>query len=100
MLDNVLKAMKRELLEDIRNILREELQQFKAETPKPSDELLDTRSVCALLKVTRPTLARLVRENHIEAIRLGGGSIRRFKRSAVERALINIKYLKHARKPL
>ena len=98
MLDNVLKTMKRELLEDIRSMLREELQQFKAEPTKQSDELMDTRSVCKYLGISAPTLRRFVREGHLQAYRIQ--TTIRYKRSEVEKALTNVRYLKHARKPI
>ena len=99
MLDNVLKAMKRELLEEIRNMLREELQQLKAETPKPSDEqLMDTKSVCALLKLSAPSVRKYRVEGHLKSYRIGSNI--RFKRSEVESCLRNMRYLKHSRTPL
>jgi excisionase family DNA binding protein len=83
----------------IRKIFDEKLPLFKPEPPKPPEALLTITQVCELLTVSPPTLRRLVRDNEICQYRLGKSSVLRFKRSEIDAALKNIRYLKHARKP-
>ena len=84
----------------IRRIFDEKLPLLKADPPKPPETLMTITEVCKLLIISPPTLRRLVRDNELCAYRLGKSSVIRFKRSEVEAALKNIRYLKNARKPL
>jgi len=87
-----------ELQAMIRNGVMEGLQAFKAEPPKAQDEFISTKLACAILKVSAPTLRRFVREGHVPAYRVR--SVIRYKRNEVEAAAQQVRYLKHARKPL
>ena len=87
-----------ELQAIIRNSVREELQLFKSGPPEAPDELINTRAACAMLKVSAPTLRRFVREGQVPCYRVR--SVLRYKRAEVEAAAQQVRYLKHARKPL
>jgi excisionase family DNA binding protein len=84
----------------IRRIFDEKLPLFKADPPKPPETLMTIAESCAFLQISAPTLRRLVRDNELSIYRLGKSSVIRLKKSEVDAALKNIRYLKNARKPL
>lgn len=55
----------------------------QAAQPREQDELLDVEAACALLRVHRNTLYRLIRNDGLPALRLTRGGRWRFSRRAL-----------------
>lgn len=88
-----------ELIARIVDSVRIGLQSHTPETAKPVDDFIDTKTVCAILKISKPTLRKFVREGNIKAYRINQTRTLRYKRNEIVKAVTAIQSIKHSRNP-
>ena len=79
----------------IRECVRAELNARNKEPPKQETEFIPAKIASGILKVSLPTLRKLVREGHLKSYRVGHTI--RFKREEVEQCLRSIPSIKYSR---
>jgi len=61
----------------------------------PDVDLLTISEACKILKVSKPTLAKLIRTGNIKAYRLGNSGVR-FKKEELTQSLVEIRSIRYS----
>lgn len=87
---SVFASLQRPSLRKIIHVQKRNCMPMKTHTPTSDvieDDLITSAETCDLLRISRPTLHRYVRQKHLQPKRLPGGQLR-FHRSEVLQLLV------------
>lgn len=84
-----------ELKELLEEVVKVQLEKHLSKEEEDDSRLLTRKEVAEILSISLPTLNTYTKKGIIQATRLG--SMVRYRKSDVDNALKNMKYIKHAR---
>jgi excisionase family DNA binding protein len=79
----------------IRDCVRSELKNNKGEPPKAETDFICAKEAAAMLKISKPTLAKFTRNSLLKVYRIGRTI--RYKKNEIKKAVEPIRVIKHSR---